>query len=243
MKEKWQDFYMEFNDRFALLQDNLMDKIFLFLRWMRMFRGGPGKGKLLRSQERFLNDGCGYNAWWSLNEDGTIYVNGSFHVKSSIRNMRLKRIPVKFSKVNGDLEFDSCTHLESLEGSPEIVQGCFSLYFCTLLKNLVGGPKYVWNIFTCKSCWSLESLEGFPETVGTNFILGYSMLLKTLKHSPWDAVKGCYHVGDGCGNHRWESDLLEEDPNKFRDWLKSDMNIEAYLHDSRGKRRGKKFGV
>ena len=57
--------------------------------------------------------------------------------------------------------------LNSLEGSPKIVKGAFTVPN-NKLQNLKGGPREVQGDYDCYDC-QLDSLEGSPESVGMDF--------------------------------------------------------------------------
>ena len=99
---------------------------------------------------------------YKVNSDGTIDVDGNV----DISNLGLKKIPLKFGKIDGS--FDCCSNeLTTLEGAPSEVGGYFD---CSEneLSTLVGAPNKVDNEFYC-SYNKLTTLKGAPKLVGDEF--------------------------------------------------------------------------
>ena len=96
------------------------------------------------------------------NADGSIDVDGDVFLSG----LNLKRLPLKFNKVNGNFS-SSHNQLTSLDGAPKEVGGNF---WCinNQLTSLEGAPKEVGKSFTCTNN-NLTSLEGAPKEVGTDF--------------------------------------------------------------------------
>jgi hypothetical protein len=67
-------------------------------------------------------------------------------------------------KINGNLDFNGCNELTSLEGAPSEVDGIFFCNDCKSLTSLKGAPSIVKNAFT-SNCTSLTSLKGAPLTI------------------------------------------------------------------------------
>jgi hypothetical protein len=101
---------------------------------------------------------------WTLNEDGSIDVDGDVYVDLSFK--KLIKIPIKFRNVSGNFNC-SYNNLTSLEGSPKWVSGNFC---CdnNNLSSLKGCPEWVGGSFYCNSN-ELISLKGCPESVGGYF--------------------------------------------------------------------------
>jgi hypothetical protein len=92
---------------------------------------------------------------WTLNEDGSIDVDGDINISLKILN----KLPLKFRNVSGyfDCSFNDLT---SLKGCPESVGGSFFCYNNNLT-SLEGSPKSVGRDFDC-SYNNITSLEGSP---------------------------------------------------------------------------------
>jgi len=105
---------------------------------------------------------------YTINEDGSIDVNGSVNLFEMCR-----KLPLKFRNVTGNFY---CGHigLETLEGSPENVGGSF---YCinNELTSLKGSPKVIKGGFYCTSN-KLTSLEDSPSSVGDSFICVFNKL-------------------------------------------------------------------
>ncbi len=113
---------------------------------------------------------------YSINEDGSIDVDGSVDLSSR----KLNRLPLKFRKVT--IYFDcGYNQLTSLEGCPGSVGGYFRCDY-NQLKSLEGCPKSVGGGFMCESN-QLTSLEGCPEKVGGDFHC-YGSKITTFEHLP-----------------------------------------------------------
>jgi hypothetical protein len=118
---------------------------------------------------------------YTINEDGSIDVDGNVNFLSS---SRLKKLPLKFNNVTGyfSCSYNKLTSLEdcpksvgddfdcsdnkltSLEGCPESVGGDFNCG-SNKLTSLEGCPGSVGGYFSCQDN-KLTSLEGCPESVG-----------------------------------------------------------------------------
>lgn len=99
---------------------------------------------------------------WTLNEDGTIDVDG--HVE--IYGEKITKLPLKFGRVTGCFWCYN-NGLTSLEGSPNYVGGAFNCE-SNKLTTLEGSPKKVEGAFNC-SLNKLTSLEGAPDFIGGDF--------------------------------------------------------------------------
>jgi len=113
---------------------------------------------------------------WTLNEDGTVDVNGDV----DITKKELVRLPIKFRKVSGDF-YCKWNKLTTLEGGPMEVGGNF---YCSgnNLVNLEGSPIYVGGVFDC-SANKLSTLKGAPIEVGGAFVC-FDNELNSLEFSP-----------------------------------------------------------
>ena len=107
---------------------------------------------------------------YTINEDKSIDVDGDV----DLFDKGLTKLPLKFRNVSGYFNL-SRNKLETLEGSPEIVEGAF--FYCNnnRLKTLIGGPKSVSGHFYCSNN-KLTTLEGAPEHVGGVFACNHNVL-------------------------------------------------------------------
>lgn len=102
-----------------------------------------------------------------INPDMTVDVNTSVDLSGRV----LRKIPIKFGKVNGDFWINNCG-LKSLEGSPNEITGDFIAYINDL-KSLEGGPTKVGGEYSVSSN-RLTSLKGAPQEVGSHFDISYN---------------------------------------------------------------------
>jgi hypothetical protein len=131
---------------------------------------------------------------YTINDDGTIDVNGSVNLSFSSSGIRLYRIPFKFGKVTGDFNVYN-NELKSLEGSPYSVYGNFD---CSRnnLTSLVGCPGEVGGDFECQDN-NLESLEGMSLEIGGDFICFDNEFLTDI--DSLSNIEGEIHCDDGVG--------------------------------------------
>ena len=106
---------------------------------------------------------------YTINTDGSIdvdeYVNFDGYIdvnKVNLYNLRLKKLPLKFNKINCDFYCNS-NKLTSLEGSPVEVNGCF---YCNSnkLTSFEFAPKIIREYFCCDVNY-ITSFEYFPSYV------------------------------------------------------------------------------
>lgn len=91
-------------------------------------------------------------------------VNDVINVDGSIKlQQKCWSLPIKFGKVNGNVDFRSMA-LRSLEGCPKEINGRFYISG-NPISSLEGGPSIVSDDYVCYSCL-LNSLKGAPEIVG-----------------------------------------------------------------------------
>ena len=97
---------------------------------------------------------------YTWNDDGTLDVDGNVNLDFK----KLKELPFKFGKVNGDF-YCSNNNLTSLEGAPREVGGEFS---CSNnnLTSLEGAPIKVGGSFYCSYNPELTKLKRFPRKIG-----------------------------------------------------------------------------
>ena len=99
---------------------------------------------------------------YNINKDGSIDVDKNV----SLWFRRLKKIPLKFNKING--RFDcSNNRLTTLEGSPIEVNGNF-LCYNNKLTSFKFAPKIIRGEFNC-NCNNIKSFEYFPNFVKEDF--------------------------------------------------------------------------
>ncbi|PXY45242.1 hypothetical protein [Flavobacterium hydrophilum] len=109
-------------------------------------------------------------------ENGMIDVDGSV----KITNTSLKKLPLRFRKVNGDF-YCHANKLEMLKGVPDSVTGDFN---CSnnQLTSLNGAPGFVGRDFACHENL-LTSLKGCPQHIKGNFN-AFLNQITTLNGSP-----------------------------------------------------------
>ena len=101
---------------------------------------------------------------YTINTDGTIDVNGEVGV--NLDYLRLKKLPLKFNKVNGWFDCSN-NELITLEGSPVEVNGSF--YFnSNKLTSFEYVPKIIRGSFDCS--WNnIKTFEYFPSYIKYDF--------------------------------------------------------------------------
>ena len=100
---------------------------------------------------------------YTINDDGSIDVDGNVNLAYDLYREELTKIPLKFGNIIGDFECDR-NQLITLKGSPKSVVGNFD---CSgnQLTSLEYCPESVGGNFDCHSN-QLTSLEGLPEIGG-----------------------------------------------------------------------------
>lgn len=172
-------------------------------------------------------DWCNYHIKhksWRVNDRGEvfgfadeIYTNNTPHALEFARKLEIVEIPVQFF----------------METPKDFVLSG------TSVKNLKGSPKHVKSL-NISFCHSLESLQGGPETAGRVIVMD-CLKLKTLQGGP---VAGEWNFAPTTGDRlKVEIDFLENHPELFNIWIRSDMNLKDFLHKHRGPVMGKKFGI
>jgi hypothetical protein len=98
---------------------------------------------------------------YTINEDGTVDVDGNVNA-----SLNLSKLPLKFGRVTGNF-YCHMSQLTTLEGCPGEVGGDF---YCQInqLTTLEGCPKKVGGSFYCNNN-QLTSLRGCPKEVVGNF--------------------------------------------------------------------------
>lgn len=142
------------------------------------------------------------NEHFRVSGKATITPEGVVDIIGSVTHRKLMdQLPVKFGKVSGDFDLNSCgltslvnapsyvgasfridaNHLTSLENCPHHVGAAFT---CKMndLKSLVGAPTYVGSDFLC-SVNQLTTLLGAPDYVPGDFACNNNTLT-TLAHAP-----------------------------------------------------------
>lgn len=113
---------------------------------------------------------------YTIDDEGLVNSAGPI----MIRVEKIKTIPVKFGKIEGDFK---CANgkLETLENAPHFVSGNFN---CSKnnIKSLKGSPRFVGDYFDC-SYNELQNLEGCPEIILGHFGIHVNELT-TLEHFP-----------------------------------------------------------
>lgn len=105
-----------------------------------------------------------------------------------ITNTALRKLPLKFGKVNGDF-ICSSNRLQSLIGAPSYVGGHFNCYG-NELTSLKYAPLEVGGDFSCHENL-LVSLNGIPKFINGNFN-AFLNQLSNLKYGPERVNKSCY---------------------------------------------------
>ena len=161
---------------------------------------------------------------YTINDDGSIDVE---NVEFNPNYYHIKRIPLKFNKVNNNFMF-ICNDVRSLKGSPKYVNGHFR---CggNKLKSLKYSPEYVGELFCCESnnlrtlkyapkevndfnCFGnkLTSFRYSPEHINGNFICSNNNI-KNFEYFP-KSVNGYFYC---YGNPIYEVWKLFEDTTKI----------------------------
>lgn len=124
----------------------------------------------------FLVNGCGLTTLEGCPEE----VTGTFNAASN-KMENLVGGPKKARIYN----VSSCPNLNSLKGSPEIVDTSFSVSDCRSLGSLEGGPKKSGS-YTCDTT-SIKNLKGAPEEISgeySSFSAKYCYSLSSLEGAP-----------------------------------------------------------
>jgi hypothetical protein len=120
---------------------------------------------------------------YTINDDGTIDVNGSV----DLSKRGLTKLPIRFNHVSGYFYCNN-NQLTSLEGAPKSVDGHFTCinnkltslrgvpqsiggdFWCRYnqLTSLRGAPQIVIGSFLCEDN-QITSLDGAPQSIGGNF--------------------------------------------------------------------------
>jgi len=196
--------------------------------------------------------------------------NGFLNVKGDVRIDALdsvKKLPVKFGRIEGDFIVKNCDDLESLEGFPHTVTQDFWVRHCPKIKSLKGSPDVVGRDVWC-SHLSIKTPEGIAQKIGGYLSLDHNDRMISLKGCP-SKIRQAFYCDHNKSlrslmgapyefEHRFGSDfdcsgcpLLSQeemelvDP-KNRDllrlWLKSGLTVEDFMHQKRGLVKGKEFG-
>lgn len=152
---------------------------------------------------------------WKYNADRSVDVVGSVNLSNS---GYLRKIPIKFNKVSGDFICMYKNSLESLEGCPVEVGGSFNCSHSGKLKNLVGSPKKVGGNYFC-------------------FYLNVNSL-----HGATTDVKGLFNC-DWCLSLDKVEDEIVHNPELFRSWRNSKLDILEFIQKRRGQLKGSRFNI
>ena len=162
-------------------------------------------------------DWCNYHIKhksWRVNDNGEVYTPYALEL---MRKREIVEIPVQFWMKTPKDFILSETSIKNLKGSPKHVKG-LNITSCNNLESFQGGPetaKYV----VVMDCLKLKTLQGAPVTEDWSFA-------PTTK----DRL-------------RVEIEFLENHPELFNIWIRSDMNLKDFMHKHRGPVMGKKFGI
>jgi len=174
---------------------------------------------------------------YTINNDGTVDVDGDVNFTSESFIRKIKKLPIKFNNVNGSFDCANL-ELETLEGCPRIVKGDF---ICknNYLKTLEGGPEEVGGFYFCKNN-ELTSLKGAPNECESFNCQNNE--LTSLKGAPSECesfncqdnyltnLKGCPQIISEsliCSNNKLTS--LEGAPVKVKSLLcQNNYNLETF---------------
>ena len=110
-----------------------------------------------------------------INDQGLV----SCRSKVYLTNTTLKKLPVRFDKMDGDFTIWQ-SQLITLEGCPRYVEGDFMITGSQNLTSLEGGPKIVNGDYYCTEI-AFTSMDGAPEHVGQVFSITYTRQLPLLR--------------------------------------------------------------
>ena len=108
-----------------------------------------------------------------FDDDGGVIAYGNV---SARRNM--PTIPVRFSRIDGDLHIPNCG-LQSLENCPPVIGDSLLLYG-NQLRNCIGMPETIGGYLDISSN-PIETLEGFPKYIGRHVEMTYTLTLPLLR--------------------------------------------------------------
>lgn len=103
---------------------------------------------------------------YTINNDGTIDVDGNVDLSMITGDIRMSKLPLKFGNVTGNFDINgnpNFNYLRTMEGCPHTVGGNF---YCTgqRLKSLEFCPKIVKGRFDCSNN-NIRTFEFFPKSV------------------------------------------------------------------------------
>jgi hypothetical protein len=107
----------------------------------------------------------------ALDTEYIIETNGDLIFLDSIVGVNfpeMKKLPIKIKKIIGNMDFEGMEKLETLENSPDTVEGFLDLRDCKKIKTLEGGPRVIDGWLRLENCSALESLDGIPEEMPGN---------------------------------------------------------------------------
>jgi len=147
--------------------------------------------------------------------DFSVNVRGSVKLADKLAN--LLKLPLSFNQVDGDFDISN-NELNTLEGSPRIVQGDF-LAFKNELSSLKGGPKEVGGSFIILKN-NITSLKHAPSVVKEDFICSHNPLkdldgLNTIQGSIFTGVfipkiKAQKYVYNSVTTYKYQGDSIAE---------------------------------
>ena len=122
-----------------------------------------------------------------------------------------------------DVTYVNCnySHLSSLEGAPEKIDGYFSCAGSARLSNLIGCSQEGVTDFSCNLCDTLISLEGAPKKINGNFYCRNCPKLSNLIGAPQEGVT--HFTCSDCTNLT----SLEGLPSKLNKLNFADTSIES----------------
>jgi hypothetical protein len=97
---------------------------------------------------------------------GVVNVDGSVELESGVK-LPDNRLPIKFGHVTGSFAFNSYSNLATLVGSPDWVGQTFDCAL-THVGSLQGGPQRVDGEMDVRYC-ELKNFVGGPQQVGRNY--------------------------------------------------------------------------
>ena len=132
---------------------------------------------------------------FKINEDFTVELFCDLEISGQLDAGRVKRLPLKFSKIHGDVWLSQC-RLTTLIGLPDELDGDLIL-INTNIKDLSHCPKIVGegHGIEIANCPYLVSLKGCPEEIPKNFTINVCHNLKSLEFGPKKVGKN-YKIDD-----------------------------------------------
>ena len=172
---------------------------------------------------------------YTIQKDLTVDVHQDVLIGQALSNLRIRFIPVKFGKIDGNFYCNS-SELTSLDGCPVEVTGSFN---CSNnnLKSLEGGPKIVKGNYGCFEN-KLTDLTGMAQEIGGSIYCGANNLQSLIGcpeivngdlnclDSKLSSIKGAPKIIKGtfeCGNNNLSQKDIE--------WATKNIKAEELIVD------------